>query len=201
MRTRSTVVGSVVLLSAAACGSTPPKASSPAPAQPPAQSSAVVSADSTRLSADGCSVEVPGKWSRFTPQEADPERPGQKNPWWDASRSDGDEELSMLVMPWKPQNQAGMADGLDAAINVRKDAERSGNAELAQSEIQFRTLTRGPTAFYTSRDSVDGGEMATMMLATPKAICVLLWTRPLGEAQDFAKLATAALETVVVDVQ
>ncbi|MDI1446050.1 hypothetical protein [Polyangium sp. 6x1] len=149
----------------------------------------------THLSAMGCSVQLPGAWSRTD------EEPPADNTWWTAQADDGVEALSVLPLPWHvkvPQSELRL--GLDDILEVRRkaDVEQRGPG-VVQSEREFVDDPISPGALYTTFDPDAGEVWATLVKATPNLACVFLLAQSGVNSKEFLQHAKSVLRTVVVE--
>ncbi|WP_437575362.1 hypothetical protein [Sorangium sp. So ce887] len=148
----------------------------------------------TRLSAMGCSVQLPGSWKRVDGNAS-------TNESWSAEAVNGTEALSVLPMAWHVREpQAELRMGLDDILNLRREADveqRGPRAVLSQPELLDDP--NSPAKLYITFDPEARVVFATMVRATPSLACVLFLTREATSSDGFLQYAKSVLRTVVVE--
>lgn len=126
---------------------------------------------STKLTRDGCSVELVGSWRL--------DEASRVNGGWSATRLDGDESLTVLATPWKAQTLATeWREDLAAVIELRLDAEKQAGTEASISEPAYRGDGEDPGAFYTSLASSAREGSLTFVKASPTLLCLFVLAGP-----------------------
>lgn len=148
----------------------------------------------TRLSAMGCSVQLPGSWRRVAGDDA-------SSGSWAAEAEDGAATLSVLPMPWSAADQpGGLREGLDAILDLRRHVDQDERGpRVVLSAKEFVDDPTSPAALYTTFDPAAGELFATMARATPKMACVLLLTGGGADPAELQRHARSVLQTVVVE--
>src|SRR6478735_11333719 len=84
----------------------------------------------SKLEQGGCSIELEGSWNVLGES-------AQGDGSWSAARTDGDETLTVLPMPWKaPKLESEWREDLGAVMELRRNAEadRDGTANISEAE-------------------------------------------------------------------
>lgn len=132
-------------------------------------------------------MELAGSWTLLPQADAHASS-------WSAERSDGDEALTVIPMPWKAEKlEAEWRQDLRAVIDLRRDAQTSEG--ISVSEGEFVGDGSDPGAFYTSVWEGEAGSegAATIVKASPSLLCVFVLVGAFRQHADAAARAREVL--------
>lgn|SRR6478735_621552 len=151
------------------------------------ESAGAHSTATSKLEQGGCSIELEGSWNVLGES-------AQGDGSWSAARTDGDETLTVLPMPWKaPKLEQEWRDDLGAVMELRRNAEADRDGTASISEPEYVGDGRDPGAFYTSHSLAEGEGTITIAKASPTLLCVFFLAGPATVPAELTQGARAAL--------